>query len=133
MSGIDHALGQAVERIRAAAADGTVLRIRGGGSKDFYGEAPRGELLDTRALAGISSYEPSELVVTVRAGTPLAELEVALAEKGSAWPSSRRTSRRVRPSAAWSPRASRARRAPAWAMCATTCSAPRWSTAAARC
>ena len=82
MSGIDHALGQAVERIRAAAADGTVLRIRGGGSKDFYGEAPRGELLDTRALAGISSYEPSELVVTVRAGTPLAELEAALAEKG---------------------------------------------------
>lgn len=43
---------------------------------------PRGDALDTRALRGISSYEPSELVVTVRAGTPLAELEAALAEQG---------------------------------------------------
>jgi glycolate oxidase FAD binding subunit len=40
------------------------------------------EVLDTRSHAGIVSYEPSELVVTVRAGTPLAELEAALAEKG---------------------------------------------------
>jgi glycolate oxidase FAD binding subunit len=39
-------------------------------------------VLDLRPLQGISSYEPSELVVTVRAGTPLAELEAALAEKG---------------------------------------------------
>ena len=54
--------------------------IRGGGTKDFYGEAPVGEVLDTRPLAGITSYEPSELVVTVRAGTPLDELEAALAE-----------------------------------------------------
>jgi glycolate oxidase FAD binding subunit len=39
-----------------------------------------------RPLAGISSYEPSELVVTVRAGTPLAELEAALAEQGQCLP-----------------------------------------------
>ena len=79
-----------VERIRAAAADATPLRIRGGGTKDFYGNAASGAtdgaLLDTRALAGIVSYEPSELVVTVHAGTPLAELEATLAEKGQCLP-----------------------------------------------
>ncbi|MDH6592277.1 glycolate oxidase FAD binding subunit [Variovorax sp. TBS-050B] len=83
---MDNAVQQIVERIRAAAADATPLRIRGGGTKDFYGEPPRGEPLDTTALAGITSYEPSELVVTVRAGTPLAELEAALAEKGQCLP-----------------------------------------------
>jgi glycolate oxidase FAD binding subunit len=70
------------DRIRDAAAHHTPLRIRGGGSKDFYGESLQGELLDTRAYSGITSYEPSELVVTVRAGTSLAELEIALAKKG---------------------------------------------------
>ena len=79
-----------VERIRAATADGTPLRIRGGGTKDFYGNAahppPGDALIDTRPLAGIVSYEPSELVVTVRAGTPLAELEALLAEQGQCLP-----------------------------------------------
>ena len=71
-----------IDRVRAARADKITLDIRGGASKAFYGEAPRGEPLDMAPLAGISSYEPSELVVTVRAGTPLAELEAVLAEKG---------------------------------------------------
>ncbi|KQU86519.1 glycolate oxidase [Variovorax sp. Root318D1] len=83
---MEPALSQIVERIRAAAADATALRIRGGGTKDFYGEPPRGEVLSTTGLTGITSYEPSELVVTVRAGTPLAELEAALAEKGQCLP-----------------------------------------------
>ncbi|MCJ0765474.1 glycolate oxidase subunit GlcE [Variovorax terrae] len=83
---MDPALSQIADRIRAAAAAGQPLRIRGGGSKDFYGEPPVGELLDTRPLAGITSYEPSELVVTVRAGTPLAELEAVLAERGQCLP-----------------------------------------------
>ncbi|WP_048438023.1 glycolate oxidase subunit GlcE [Caenimonas sp. SL110] len=83
---MDMALDSVIERIRAAAQDGTPLRIRGGGSKDFYGETVQGELLDTRALTGITSYEPSELVVTVRAGTPLAELESVLAERGQCLP-----------------------------------------------
>lgn len=69
-------------RIGAAAADGRPLHIRGGGSKDFYGRPAVGELLDTRMCCGIVNYEPSELVVTVRAGTPLAELEAVLAERG---------------------------------------------------
>lgn len=86
MSLMDTELHAVVERVRAAAADATPLCIRGGGTKDFYGEAPHGELLDMRALRGITSYEPSELVVTVRAGTPLAELEAVLAEKGQCLP-----------------------------------------------
>ena len=81
MQAMDQALAQMIERVRAAAADHTPLRIRGGGSKDFHGRALHGEVLDTRVLSGITSYEPSELVVTARAGTPLAELEAALAER----------------------------------------------------
>lgn len=76
---MDRALSHLVEQIRAATADATALRIRGGGSKDFYGQSLQGEILDTRALNGIVSYEPSELVVTARAGTALAELEAVLA------------------------------------------------------
>ena len=83
---MDAILNALTERIRAAAGSGTPLRIRGGGSKDFYGERLEGELLDKAPLAGITSYEPSELVVTVRAGTPLAELEAVLAERGQCLP-----------------------------------------------
>jgi glycolate oxidase FAD binding subunit len=83
---MEPALSHIVERIRAAASDATPLRIRGGGTKDFYGEPTQGEALSTAGLTGITSYEPSELVVTVRAGTPLSELEAALAEKGQCLP-----------------------------------------------
>jgi glycolate oxidase FAD binding subunit len=62
------------------------LRIRGGGSKDFYGQRLHGELLDVRPLAGVVDYEPSELVVTVRAGTRLRELQALLAERGQCLP-----------------------------------------------
>lgn len=69
-------------RVRAAAANKTPLSLRAGGTKDFYGNTPRGEVLDPRACSGIVDYEPTELVVTVRAGTPLAELEAALDARG---------------------------------------------------
>jgi len=69
-------------RIRDAARDRRPLRLRGGGTKDFYGGAPSGEILDARAYSGIVAYEPSELVVTARCGTPLAELESALDASG---------------------------------------------------
>jgi len=75
-------LNSLIDAVRQAGADGRVLRLRGGGSKDFWGQSLTGEVLDTRAYAGIVSYEPSELVVTARCGTPLVELEAALAEKG---------------------------------------------------
>jgi len=70
-----------VEQIRAANGE-RPLRLRGGGSKDFYGNALHGAILDTREYSGIVSYEPTELVVTARSGTPLAEIETALAGQG---------------------------------------------------
>ena len=95
MQSLDNAISQVCERVRAAHADGHSLRIRGGGSKNFYtglaqaplpaGAAPA-QWLDTRPLSGVVSYEPSELVVVVGAGTPLAELEALLADKGQYLP-----------------------------------------------
>jgi glycolate oxidase FAD binding subunit len=82
MNAMDAALHHLTDRILAATADRRPLRIRGGGSKDFHGQSLQGEVLDVSPWRGIVSYEPSELVVTVRAGTPLAELEATLAERG---------------------------------------------------
>lgn len=83
---MDSALSQIIERVRASIEPRTPLRIRGGGTKDFHGAALQGEVLDTRVLQGIVSYEPSELVVTARAGTSLAELEAVLAAQGQCLP-----------------------------------------------
>jgi glycolate oxidase FAD binding subunit len=89
---MDAALDYFIDRIKTAAAQKAPLRqglrIRGGGSKDFYGEPfdPSLPVLDTRAHSGIVSYEPSELVITVKAGTPLAEVEALLAEQGQCFP-----------------------------------------------
>ncbi len=58
----------------------TPLRFRGGGTKDFYGQNLTGELLDTRIYRGIVDYDPTELVITARAGTPLVDIESALAQ-----------------------------------------------------
>ncbi|MDO9236710.1 MAG: glycolate oxidase subunit GlcE [Aquabacterium sp.] len=75
-------LPQWAEQIHDAASRGACLRVRGGGSKDHLGDASRGALLDTRAWRGIEVYEPSELVIRARGGTPLSEVEAALAERG---------------------------------------------------
>jgi len=70
-----------IDRIRAAHAEGSPLILQGGGSKTFYGNADEGEVLSTRTLTGIVDYQPKELVLTAHAGTPLAEIEAALAER----------------------------------------------------
>lgn len=70
------------ERIREAAGRGAALRICGGGSKAFYGNAVGGEPLDARVHAGIVAYEPTELVLTARGGTPLREIEELLDRNG---------------------------------------------------
>ena len=70
------------ETVRRAAADGRALRIRGGGTKDFHGVALEGEILDTRGWSGVIEYDPPELVLTARAGTPITEVERTLAERG---------------------------------------------------
>ncbi|HEX6704318.1 MAG TPA: glycolate oxidase subunit GlcE [Albitalea sp.] len=82
----DPALQRIVDRVQSAQAANAQLCIRGGGTKDFYGEVPQGEWLDTTVLEGISSYEPTELVITARCGTLLADVEAALAENGQCLP-----------------------------------------------
>ncbi|KQV85685.1 glycolate oxidase subunit GlcE [Pelomonas sp. Root1237] len=57
------------------------LRIQGHGSKDFYGEAPQGELLSTLEMNGVTAYEPSELFVSALAGTPISDVEALLAKR----------------------------------------------------
>ena len=68
-------------QISDALARRSPLVIQGGGSKSFYGNPVEGEILSTAGHRGIVEYHPSELVVTVRSGTPLRELEAALAEE----------------------------------------------------
>ncbi|MEO1357027.1 MAG: glycolate oxidase subunit GlcE, partial [Pseudomonadota bacterium] len=82
----DSALSPALARFRdaitQAASNRTSLTLRGGGTKDFYGRAPApdGTVLDTREWSGIVDYDCAELVITARSGTPLVEIEAALAE-----------------------------------------------------
>jgi glycolate oxidase FAD binding subunit len=82
----DTALLALIDRVQRAAATKTPLCLRGGGTKSFYGEAEQGELLDVRGLTGVSTYEPTELVVSARCGTPLATLEALLAAQGQCLP-----------------------------------------------
>ncbi|MBU3587580.1 glycolate oxidase subunit GlcE [Polynucleobacter sp. 31A-FELB] len=69
------------EQILAAAKNKTPLSIEGGGTKSWYGNANSYAKLDTRPYSGILEYQPEELVITACAGTPLKEIEAALAEK----------------------------------------------------
>ena len=71
-----------IDQVHAAIAAQAPLQIRAGGSKDWYGNAPTGQLLDLSAHSGIVEYEPVELVLTAKAGTPLAEIEALLAANG---------------------------------------------------
>lgn len=71
-----------LEQVRTAASDSTPLRIEGGGSKRFYGHPCEGTLLATGSHSGIIDYTPSELVISARAGTPLAELKATLEQEG---------------------------------------------------
>ena len=82
MDAEDSSLAHLLDQVNGARAERAALEIRGGNTKRFYGEAAAGAPLDTAALSGITSYEPTELVVTARAGTRLAELEAVLEEKG---------------------------------------------------
>ena len=69
------------ERIATATASKSPLRIKGNGTKDWYGQSLQGEVLDTTAYSGIIAYDPTELVITARAGTSLREIGKALSEK----------------------------------------------------
>lgn len=73
---------QIAKQVRRAARDRMPLQIVGGGSKSFYGRTCDGAELSTREHRGIINYEPNELVLTARSGTPLREIESALSDNG---------------------------------------------------
>ena len=75
-----------LEQVGQALNQGTPLRIQGSNSKARLGNLVAGEVLDTRSHRGIVSYDPTELVLTARAGTPLREIEAALHEAGQMLP-----------------------------------------------
>ena len=74
------------EQVLAAAGQGSCLRIVGGGSKQFYGREIEGAVLPVSEHRGILAYDPAELVLTARAGTPLTEIEAVLAQAGQCMP-----------------------------------------------
>lgn len=74
------------EQVQAAAAGHTPLAIQGGNSKAFYGRATEGKALPVSDYRGIIDYTPSELVISARAGTPLAELGSVLAQEDQMLP-----------------------------------------------
>jgi len=83
---MDASLARLRDGIVAANASKTPLRVRGAGTKDFYGESFDGDVLDTREHRGIVNYEPTELVMTARCGTPLSEIDAALESHGQFLP-----------------------------------------------
>lgn len=83
---MDSVVQSIVDRVKSAAAGGGPLAIHGGGSKSFYGGVVIGEPLDVRPYHGIIEYEPRELVLTARAGTPLAEVEATMAAENQMLP-----------------------------------------------
>jgi glycolate oxidase FAD binding subunit len=67
-----------LEQVNQALQNATPLRIQGSNSKAFLGRIVAGEVLDTRTHRGIVSYDPTELVITARCGTPLSQLTEVL-------------------------------------------------------
>ncbi len=66
--------------VRSAYQNSEKIRIRGAGTKSFYGNPVVGTALDVSGHTGVIAYEPSELVITARAGTRLSEINRILAE-----------------------------------------------------
>ncbi|MEJ1353322.1 MAG: glycolate oxidase subunit GlcE [Candidatus Sedimenticola sp. (ex Thyasira tokunagai)] len=75
-----------VEHVREAFEKGSPLNIVGGGSKAYLGREARGEPLQVNDHRGIVSYNPTELVMTARNGTPIEEINRVLAENGQVCP-----------------------------------------------
>jgi glycolate oxidase FAD binding subunit len=73
---------EAADAVREAADKNASLAIIAGGTKRDYGRPVAADaILDMRAVSGIVKYEPEELVLSVRAGTPISEIAAVLAEK----------------------------------------------------
>ena len=74
------------DAIQTARQEKTQINIQGGNTKSWYGDKPKGERLSTTNYTGVLDYQPEELVITVRAGTSLAEVESLLASKKQYFP-----------------------------------------------
>ncbi len=74
------------QQVKSAINNKKPLCIQGGKSKLFFGNRFDAELLDLSEHTGIISYEPTELCITVRAGTKLSELEALLSENNQILP-----------------------------------------------
>ncbi len=71
-----------IDELCEVVSAGTKLRLRGGGTKDAIGVPTDAQVVDMRGFAGVVDYDPPELVLTVGAGTPLAEVEALVAGEG---------------------------------------------------
>ena len=89
------------EQIQGATQAKQLLRITGSGSKDWLGGELKGAPLSTKDYQGVVSYQPDELVITVKAGTPVKEVESILAEKNSNFHLNPLTSAPMQPLVAW--------------------------------
>lgn len=69
------------EAIHEAIQSKDLLRITGSGTKDWFGAELKGNPLSTKNYQGIINYQPDELVITVKSGTSIKEIELALEEK----------------------------------------------------
>ena len=67
-------------QVAAVAATGGALEIVGNGSKRFYGEASEALAIEVAAHSGVIDYDPAELVITLRAGCRLSDVEALLAQ-----------------------------------------------------
>ena len=86
MNDSDSAVAIVQEQVQRAAREREALCVTGGGTKRFLGRKPRGTPCSVRGIEGIVHYEPTELVVSVRAGTPLKDLQDALSASGQMLP-----------------------------------------------
>lgn len=76
---------EAQDMVRTCAATGTRLAIKGGGTRAGFGNPVQADKrLSSRGLSGILAYNPAEMVLSARAGTPVAEIEAAVSEHGQA-------------------------------------------------
>jgi glycolate oxidase FAD binding subunit len=78
----DQWVAQAQERIRTAVVSRSTLNIEGAGTRRDFGGPGQGKVLSCAGYSGILAYDPGDLVVTVRAGTPLQELDAELSRHG---------------------------------------------------
>ncbi len=82
MSDVTETEAQLRQRVLEAVRTASPLAIEGGGTKNFFGRLTQAESFSVAAHRGIVDYEPTELVVTARGGTPISELDAVLEAHG---------------------------------------------------